>query len=494
MKSFLPILFFLPSILCAQNQPGQIVIGKIDSMYSTILNEQRQIWVHVPGTEEQKAITGQRYPVVYLLDGDGHFSSVVGMIQQLSTVNGNTIIPEMIVVGIPNTNRARDLTPSHVDSGPGSQSTGGGGNFLKFLETELIPYIDSVYPSLPYRIYIGHSFGGLSVLHALIQNPALFNSYIAIDPSMWWNNRSFLAETKKALAAKQFIGKSLFLGIANTMEEGMDTVMVLKDTAQSTEHIRSILDLAKEIESSGHNGLKSKSVYYHQDNHTSVPLIAEYDALRFIFKDFSLKINRQDYKDNTESLAEKFKNHYLKLSRQYGVEFKPPESRINGLGHYLMYNRQLIQARDLFKLNVGYYPDSYKACEALGDALDALGDTKQAIDYYQKALALKETIDIRLKLDMLNDMDVKVLTNSLHKYAGNFDLDGTPARVFVGKGILKIYVRSQRIFELVPAKGPDEFTVKDMEGYVFRFEMEEGRSVALYSIRPGGSLKGVLIK
>lgn len=483
----------MPSILCAQTQPDQIVIGKIDSIHSTILNEQRKIWVHVPGSEEKMKV-GQRYPVVYLLDGDGHFSSVVGMIQQLSTVNGNTVIPEMIVVAIPNTDRTRDLTPSHVDNGSGSQSSGGGRSFLRFMENELIPYIDSVYPSMPYRIFIGHSFGGLSVLNALIHYTPLFNSYIAIDPSMWWDKRTFLAETKKALAENQFNGKSLFLGIANTMQEGMDTLLVQKDTTQTTEHIRSILELARAIESTRHNGLKAKSIYYHQDNHGSVPLIAEYDALRFIFSDFPIKIKREDYQDSLVSLAEKFEKHYLKISREYGMEFKPPESRINGLGYYMMFNKQLIKARDLFKLNVGYYPDSYKVYESYAEVLDALGDQKQAILYYQKALSLKESPDIRLKLEMLSSMDVQDFTNPFQKYAGKFDLDGTPVRVFVGKGSLRIYLPGQRIYELVPASGPDEFAVKDMPGFGARFEMEADKPLALYSIRPSGTLKALMIK
>src|ERR1700742_152953 len=87
---------------------NQIVIGKIDSLYSKTLGEERKIWVHVPNGAPGGS--KQRYPVVYLLDGDAHFPSVEGMIQQLTEVNGNTVFPNMILVGIPNTNRLRDLT------------------------------------------------------------------------------------------------------------------------------------------------------------------------------------------------------------------------------------------------------------------------------------------------------------------------------------------------------------------------------------------------
>jgi predicted alpha/beta superfamily hydrolase len=142
----------------AQTDNNKIVIGKIDSVNSTVLKENRKIWVYLPNTEPNNK---QRYPVLYLLDGEGHFQSVAGMIQQLSQVNGNTILPEMIVVGIPNTDRTRDLTPTHIvsdlpmmDSGF-SKNTGGGENFAAFMEKELIPYIDSKYQTQPFRLLVG---------------------------------------------------------------------------------------------------------------------------------------------------------------------------------------------------------------------------------------------------------------------------------------------------------------------------------------------------
>ncbi len=100
------------------SDPRDIVIGKIDSLYSPTLKEQRTVWVHIPQSYHKEKDSTRRYPVVYLMDGDDHFTSVVGMIQRLSAASGNDFCPEMIVVGIPNTDRIRDLTPSHVAGGP----------------------------------------------------------------------------------------------------------------------------------------------------------------------------------------------------------------------------------------------------------------------------------------------------------------------------------------------------------------------------------------
>lgn len=97
-----------------QTQPNQVVIGSIETIHSKILNEQRRILVYVPSSASSEIYTKQSYPVVYLLDGgSAQFSSVVGMIRQL---NLSYSCPELIVVGIPNTERTRDLTPTHMDS------------------------------------------------------------------------------------------------------------------------------------------------------------------------------------------------------------------------------------------------------------------------------------------------------------------------------------------------------------------------------------------
>ena len=174
MKQSLFCLLFIAIAFSGIAQPGNnIVIGKIDSIQSTILGEKRKIWIHLPGDGDNALFAKQRYPVVYLLDGDAHFSSVVGMIQQLSTVNGNMICPEMIVVGLPNTDRMRDLTPTHVASAPPmidsatGKTTGGGEPFLSFMEKELMPYIESKYPTEPYKMFIGHSLGGLMVMQEI---------------------------------------------------------------------------------------------------------------------------------------------------------------------------------------------------------------------------------------------------------------------------------------------------------------------------------------
>lgn len=161
MKKISLVIFLATISIVANTQNEEsILIGKKTTFFSNILKENRKIWIYNPGQTAINPIADKRYPVIYILDGEAHFLSTVGMIQQLSQANGNTILPEMIVVGIENTNRLRDLTPSLVTPDNNAKVN----PFVNFLETELMPYVDKNYNTAPYRILVGHSLGGLTAI------------------------------------------------------------------------------------------------------------------------------------------------------------------------------------------------------------------------------------------------------------------------------------------------------------------------------------------
>jgi predicted alpha/beta superfamily hydrolase len=267
---------------------SHIQICKKDNLFSKILNEKREIWVYLPKCEDNQNDTKQQYPVVYLLDAEGRFRSFMDTIQQVDKPNGNKLFPDMIVVGIPNTKRSRDLTPTHsIYDVKGKKErafklSGGGEKFISFIENELMPHVDSTYPTTANRILAGHSLGGLTVINTLINHTALFNGYIASDPSMWWDGKKILNDAREVLKQQRFNGKSLYLGIANTMPAGMSIVQARDDTSAKTNHIRSVLELADVVESKQGNGLNFGYKYYNGDNHSSVPKITGYDGLRFL--------------------------------------------------------------------------------------------------------------------------------------------------------------------------------------------------------------------
>jgi predicted alpha/beta superfamily hydrolase len=498
------ISLFILSAVTAFNAQAQndnkIVIGKIDSVYSKTLGEQRKVWVYTP--DMTSGNSNQHWPVVYLLDGDGHFASVVGMIQQMSQVNGNNVYPEMIVVAIPNTDRTRDLTPTHIASDPPmmdsdfSKTTGGGENFVAFIEKELMPHIDSVYPTAPYKVLIGHSFGGLTVMNVLTNHTKLFNAYLAIDPSMWYDGQHFLAATEKKLAEKNYNGTRLYVGIANTMPEGMTLEKMKKDTSSDTRHIRSIFELDKFLKAHPKNGLKYASKYYSDDNHGSVPFASEYDGLRFIFDYYRLNITGKDFADTSAALVTKLKDHYAMVSKEMGYKVSPPEQSINFLGYNAMNNKNFTKAAAFFKMNIDNYPKSGNVYDTYGDLLAAEKDTANAIVNYKKALAIQENSYTKQKLNALEGKESFKLTGKeLQKYAGVFDLDSISIAITmdVKNDELWAQVPGQGDFQLVPVS-PDTFSVKNMSGYEVHFQMEGNKVLGFTSVQPNGTFRGRLRK
>ncbi len=392
MKWFLTLLLILTFAIVYGQNSNAVVIGSTDSVYSKILNENRTVWIYVPNAVENSLYSKQNYTVVYLLDGDAHFYSLVGMIRELSE-NGNTICPQMIVVGILNTNRTRDLTPSHNAA---ETSSGGGEKFSSFLENELIPYIDSHYPTAPYKILIGHSYGGLTVVNELAHHSDLFNTYVAIDPTLKWDNQKLLKECDAMLNEEKLGGKKLVLSMANSIAYDIDTQTVKSDTAQRTLNAHSILmfrDLLKK--SAGNNDLKWDFTYYSKDDHHSVPLIAEYDALRYVFDFYRFPIDKiSDKKSVCDSVVTA---HFTNVSKQMGYTVLPTEELVNLLGYDFLNRKKYDIAEMFFEKNVTNYPQSCNVYYSMGFFYETKGDKAKAVAYYRKALAIKEVPGLRKK-------------------------------------------------------------------------------------------------
>ena len=282
------ILLVPAAALRPQATTNSVTIGAVDTMWSATLKENRRYLVHTPPSYNDSTFQPRHYPVLYLLDGDAHFHSVTGLIQILgSGVNATFVLPEMIVVAIPNTNRTRDMTPTRVERGmPGNPqatfaASGGMSNFLSFIKNELIPRVEEKYRTAPYRVFVGHSFGGITAINALYTIPETFNAYVAIDPSLWWDSRVLLKQARERFSKPGLAGRTLYVAQANTIQPGDTTLNA---------HFNAILQFNGILESFNKSGLRYAYKYYPGDSHGSVPLIAEYDALRFIFDSYNVPL------------------------------------------------------------------------------------------------------------------------------------------------------------------------------------------------------------
>jgi predicted alpha/beta superfamily hydrolase len=398
MKTFFYSVAFFILTYCIQAQENSpFTTGFEETISSKILGQERKVWIHIPNSNGGNKIKDRgNYPVIYLLDGSENFNTVVSITEHMAESN---LCPPMIVVGILHQNRLVDLTTGIDKELP--DVVGGGEKFMSYVEKELIPYIDANYPTTSYKTFIGHSLGGLTVMNTFLHNPKLFNSYVSLDASLWWDNQKVVKEAKTILPTQNYKGKTLYMAMANRLERGVDTVSVQKDTSGTTGLIRSNLAFIKEQSKNKKNQLRFKYKFYEDDNHPSVRLIGEYDALRFIFEFYKLKIYDSELKNPDFKLDSLLVAHYKNVSENMGYIVKPGENQINNLGYQMMGAKQLTKAETLFKLNTTNYPESANCYDSLGDLYLERGDKTKAIETFKKALTLKAIPETKEKLEKL---------------------------------------------------------------------------------------------
>lgn len=157
------------------------------TMRSELLAETRRIYVQLPEGYEDSTT---RFPVLVVLDGEWLFELARANARFFSEYEAMDVdIPRMIVVGIENTDRDRDFTPT-TRSGKEYEfpTAGGADRFLKFLDQELLPLLDREYRTAPGRIVAGWSFGGLLATYVALAMPDLFDAHLCISPAIWWDD------------------------------------------------------------------------------------------------------------------------------------------------------------------------------------------------------------------------------------------------------------------------------------------------------------------
>lgn len=181
--------------------PAPLAIGDAWTLESSVLGETRRINVYAPpGAIE---LADARLPVLYMPDGGlaEDFLHIAGLVQ-VGAMNG-TMRP-FLLVGIENTERRRDLTgptddPEDLKIAP---RVGGSARFRSFLRDELMPFIDARYSTSGETAIVGESLAGLFAVECLLLEPGLFDTVIAIDPSLWWNRGGLVAQAGALLRAR----------------------------------------------------------------------------------------------------------------------------------------------------------------------------------------------------------------------------------------------------------------------------------------------------
>ncbi len=333
-----------------------ITIGQSVNIESKVLEESRTLQIHLPNNYKASS---QQYPVLYLLDGRMHFQHASSAVDYLSQIG---IIPEMIVVAITNVDRTRDFTPTHVPERP---TSGGAEKFINFIETELVPFIEKNYKASPYRILMGHSLGGVFTAYSLCTKPELFNGYIAISPSLKYNNGSMVKLAGEKLSDSYNSSKSFYMTVGDEPKyfEAIDNFSMHMTTLAS-------------------NSIAFKYEKMPAENHATIPYATVFNGLRFIFTDWQLQLEKLS--DGLEVVDE----HYKTISEKYHYVVKTPEYIINAIGYQHLQKGDLKKAITIFQENVERNPKSCNVYDSLGEAYEMNNQKEQAKKNYQKAFDL----------------------------------------------------------------------------------------------------------
>ncbi|MDC6389579.1 alpha/beta hydrolase-fold protein [Maribacter sp. PR1] len=370
-KNIIVVLLLLIGINQVKSQDvNQIVIGTKHSLRSAILNEDREYWISLPDSYNDKESFYKSYPLLIVLDGNVHFKALSGMVNYMSsdTYRSQTI-PEMIVVAIQNVDRRRDYTPDKIIT-VRENNSGGGENFLSFLEEELIPELDQKYRTAPYRILFGHSLGGLLATHVYMKEKTLFNSFIAVDPSFGtWDSETM--DKKLDSLTEQSFERFIYIATANWGK---------RNIRNRDRHVR----LFESLNNKYKGELPAKLEYFDNEDHSSVPIIAFHNGISAIFEGYG--ISYRDVEDK-----EQLTQHFHALSERLSWSFRPPEYLVNQLGYRMLQggnNKDKSNALEFFILNVENYPKSSNSYDSLGEAYETFGDAQKAIENYKKSLEL----------------------------------------------------------------------------------------------------------
>lgn len=268
----LAIAFFCVLLFGVQTTFGQnktdIIIGSSFTIKSSILEEERTCLISLPDSYNNPTEVEKKYPIIILLDGYVHFKTAAGIVHFMSfDKNRNYLMPETIIIAIENVDRGRDFTVTKIKI-KRPNNMGGGRKFLGFIEKELIPYIDKNYKTEPSRTLIGHSLGGLLTLNSYIDKNSLFDAYISIDPSIFWEEE--MMNSKVDSISSTSLNKKLYIATANQGEANYERNKKRHD------------DLYELIKKKSGDDLNVKLEYFDKETHRSVPLIALYEGLRYL--------------------------------------------------------------------------------------------------------------------------------------------------------------------------------------------------------------------
>ncbi|KKO44061.1 esterase [Arsukibacterium ikkense] len=303
---------------------------------SVVLGEKRNLVIYLPAGYQNSQ---ERYPVLYLTDGDIQAPHTAGTVDYLAKFEQ---MPPMIVVGIvnPPETRARDLTVTSSEKQNPNQLENAD-KFLSFVENEVIPFVKQQYRTLDYQVLSGTSHGGQFAINALVKRPGLFNGVIAISPSLWWNDKQVLGLAEVGMKSDQLQGR-LYISIAN-------------EEAAMTEPFQQFVELTERYAS---EKLVVASQIFSNETHNTTVLQGQYAGLKYLFSEWPIP------EGEPKTLAD-LQAKFASRSKLLKTDIMIPEDKASGYAGWLQYLNRQDDALALLKWNRENYPQSLNAHTAL---------------------------------------------------------------------------------------------------------------------------------
>lgn len=368
-------LLIMPGYLSAvevQEKTNALVIGQAIKIDSKILNEERPLWVYLP--EDYNSSKYKEYPVLYMLDGAYHFHHITGAVQVLAK---RQRIPQMIVIGIPYIDwehRERDLWPTSVNGRP---PVAAADKFLAFIKEELIPFTEKNYRTDSYRILLGHSSAGLFSVYALIENPELFNTYLSISPSLYWDDRMIFKKWKFFSLKKSTIKRELFLSVA---DGDRDQIRL------------SGIDFAELLKKKPPEGLEVRYSFYENEDHGSIVHRSFYNSIENLFTDWRLTSKQIDSMSPGQ-----VKEYYRNLSDKFGYK-KVPTWAILTAAQQVTFAGKKEKSLDILEFILEQHPNDSEAHFLSGYFNDIEGELDIAREKLETAMSLIDENDSKYPL------------------------------------------------------------------------------------------------
>jgi predicted alpha/beta superfamily hydrolase len=330
------------------------------SFDSRILSEQRELLIHLP---ESYKNSDKSYPVIYVLDGNGHFKHATSAITYLQSQN---FMPETILIGITNKRgmRGRDL-------GNGSD------NFWSYIKNEVVNLVDENYRTSVHKTIFGHSMAGAFVMQEFVENRTWFNSYIAASPGMEMSivkdYKEYFSQGDNAL--KELQGRSFYFTMAGIAAEGNENVQI-------------VTELETLLKQRAPKSFNWSYQYLPQHAHMTTPYATFYEGITNTFNDFQPPSisNYQEYiKQGGMKGIEKY---YQKRATKYQTTAGVPDRFIRRLGGVLFDDNHKDEAIKLLITNTQNFPESIWAHNALARLYDQNEQPNKSVETFRRALDL----------------------------------------------------------------------------------------------------------